>query len=408
MRGWLVAVVVGAGCYHGASDTGDCTISCATAPCPGDLVCGAHQLCRAQTSAECGMTGTPGMDAASDALDAPSGTICYGDGLLRPCVPPQTMDLDYNVTTTIDTSSCSTIVSATRGTACVIAARNVTISADILVTGPMPLLLLGTDSLTIASSGVVDASSHSGATNVDVLGAGSQASCGWTMGNGKGNTISKYAGSSGGAGGSFGASGGAGGDSGGYLGASAAQATAPTVIGGCPGGSGGPSGSTAGPAGGAGGGAVYLVTGGTLSISGTINVSGAGGHATPLGSGGAGGGAGGFVGLDAHIYSATSATIYAIGGGGSCGAGSVVVGSQGSEATGPTATTACTDGTIGGNGGGGGVATGDPGSAGVSGGGAIVGGGGGGGGGGGIIAVANLAQFPQGVTTIQPNPVAMP
>ncbi len=409
MRAWVSLAGLCAACYHPASERADCAISCATAPCPGDLVCGAQQLCHAASDGDC--PGGSGADAAAtiDAPpDGPPGTTCYGDGLMRLCVLPPMTDLNITTAMTIDTSSCANLFGNTHGTVCVMAARSVTIAANVTVQGTYPLLLLGTDALTVASGGTLEAASHTAATN-DVIGAGARATCSWAIGNGKGNTGGVALGASGGAGGSFGAAGGGGGASNTFLGASAQQATSSTsVVGGCAGGSGGVSGGNGGPAGGAGGGAIYLVTGGTLSISGTINASGAGGHRAGIGNGGAGGGAGGFVGLDAKIYSASTATIFAVGGGGSCGGSTNAAGSTGPEATGPAATGACADTGFGGSGGTGGVGAGGPGGVGSSDGASLWGGGGGGGGGAGIIAVANLAQFPAGVTTIQPNPIAMP
>jgi hypothetical protein len=68
---------------------------------------------------------------------------------------------------------------------------------------------------------------------------------------------------------------------------------AATIIGGCPGGKGGNNGGAIGGNGGAGGGAVFLTSAQTMTITGIINVGGAGGIHGNATDGGGGGGSGG-------------------------------------------------------------------------------------------------------------------
>jgi hypothetical protein len=311
---------------------------------------------------------------------AGSGSFCYGTGLVRVCFDEQPSGM-LTIAQNIDTGAfgCSTHVISGGTGMCVIAGATITLASgqQIAATGPttgVPLVLVATD--TISIDGTLDAGAHHNGSTTPAGGnfTGCQAGTNPTSGT--------YGG--GGQGGSFGAKGGDGGGGGGTNGGTAgAPLATPTLLhGGCSGHSGGGGGGN----GGKGGGAVYLIAGTAIEVSGRLDTSGAGGSGDGdnAGAGGGAGGSGGMIGLDAASIVITGA-VCAVGGGGAAGA----VSSQsqaGGDATG--ATSACVAGIGGvasagaGTGGGGGLDT--AGSAGMAG---TTGGGGGGGGGPGFIAI---------------------
>ena len=327
-------------------------------------------------------TTTPSDGGTDDAPpDAPNpGQVCLGNHAVKVCVDPQTTDLQ--LPTTIDTNVACTFTQpqSSPPSICVIAARSITQpnQKQTRVTGPRPLLLVATE--TISIGGVIDVSSHRNDTN----GAGANTgNCGQA---GNGAAAIGSLGGGGGAGGSLGGIGGTGGSAlGGNPGGTSTASAVPTILrGGCKGGKGGQlNGSTAGLPG-SGGGAVYLLAGTRIDLLGNsvLNASGAAGAGSDARCGGSGGGSGGMIGLEAPIVQiANDARLYAIGGGGSAGGSTNTVGAAGAQATDATAT-ATTPGTNGaGNGGAGqpmaGSAGGNSTTLGAAGGGA--------GGGGGVI-----------------------
>ena len=203
-------------------------------------------------------------------------------------------------------------------------AEVITVST-VLAVGSRPLALVATSQLTV--TGLLDVASH-GSTR----GAGSQSiECKPFLripanGGPPGDT-----GGGGGAGGSFMSRGGDGGsgDAGNHQNGLAADPILGVPMrlrGGCAGQPGGGLAGTGG--GGAGGGAVYLLSGGELTIMGSINASGSsglggvnGGDESPHGGGG-GGGSGGLIVLygASSIATSTTTTLVANGGGGGGGA----------------------------------------------------------------------------------------
>lgn len=310
---------------------------------------------------------------------------CYGamNGLVRPCFRPAPTG-DVMLTTAINTTNdarCSRDVTDVPAGLCVIAGATITVpaGATIEVTGDKPLVLVATDSIRI--TGTLDAASHRSTTSPDMhgqAGAGSDPTDGCAPGNLPGI-------SGGGAGGSFialGGTGGAGTGAGGQPGTARALA----LRGGCRGQDAQGTGLMA--LGGRGGGAVYLIAT-TITIEGTINASGEGGHRgiSPGDSPGGGGGSGGLIGLDAMTIDNTNGTVFANGGGGGEGSGNGASGNHGAD---PNSVAPA----IGGTGGGGG--NGGAGGAGGTGGGNATGGNGqsaagnGGGGGGGAAGVIKV------------------
>ncbi|MGE0399306.1 MAG: hypothetical protein AB7T06_21520 [Kofleriaceae bacterium] len=266
-----------------------------------------------------GNNGNGGNDGGSGSNDdggmiTGDGSLgCYGSGLVIVCPlaqPPTSYDI--TVPTTLDTnvSGNCTMVNGTNVTGtCVVVAENITISHDLRGIGPRPLVLVATKTLRV--SGSIDVASHR-----DSQGAGVSTSvCAGAQGPG---------GVGGGAGGSFGGQGGVGGNG---DGGSAGPTTTPTSLrAGCRGqGGAGPFGI--GGTGSFGGGAVALIAGTMIEISGRVNASGEGGDGGELGAvagggGGGGGGSGGMILIDAPAV-AIMGHVFANGGGGGGGSSGV-------------------------------------------------------------------------------------
>ncbi len=348
-------------------------------PCDATHLCPTELTCSPATHT-CEPTAT-GADAA-----APDGTTCYGAGLVRLCFA-QPPGGNVRLTGNLGGDTSTSPLCMQMAGACVVAASHLTIEAgaSVSVTGDRPLVLLGTASIDIA--GTLDVASHRGGSR----------------GPGANPTDCPVAPAStaatGGPGGSFGGRGGKGGDSSFlYFGAPSGPTIAPTMLhGGCPGSPGNPGGGEAG----AGGGVAYLISAGMISITGTVDASGAGGGGgvSALGGGGGGGGAGGMIGLDAPlVLVGATAQVFANGGGGGEGGDAASIGNNGADPTAPDSPAAggagaATGGGDGGDGAAGTTLTGGDGQG--------LNEGGGGGGGAGIILV-----FPQQVLggSISPPP----
>src|SRR5687768_6719195 len=99
-----------------------------------------------------------GMQPPIDAIDAPSpeaGEVCFGDaaGFERPCFAMQpATPVTLNAAIDTDGAMCATAVSNTQ--ACVIAGSTVTVpqGATVTVTGTRPLVLVATQTITIAGT----------------------------------------------------------------------------------------------------------------------------------------------------------------------------------------------------------------------------------------------------------------
>ncbi len=320
----------------------------------------------------------------------------------------------------VASGGCTEMVPQAGGPAlCVIAGTTIDIPAAVTIrafavsqnaadTGTHPLVLVATDSITI--EGTIDVASHVNDTlagGIPALGAGARTAVGCaatgldgTMGKPVGGSSNDSYGGGGGAGGSYGSLGGAGGSGGNNNNIGHGNPVLGTVpnllVGGCPGGTGGTGdGGLGAGAGGNGGGAVYLLAGKSITITGKINASGAGGGAGGPGNfssgGGGGGGSGGMIGFEApSVAIMTGAAVYANGGGGASGSGQNQgdSGSPGVDPTGPATAAGGGTGKDGGGGGGAGAVSAGTGAAGTKGGGnntAQECAGGGGGGGTGVI-----------------------
>jgi hypothetical protein len=277
-------------------------------------------------------------DVAHDGVihfDGPPPTNCYGEPITicLPSTPSATFS--FGLTISVDTGSsqfCQQFTSAQIADACVIAAASITLTTGTVhVTGPRPLVLVATDTLSLASAATLDLASHVGG---DVGAAANPAACRTgippLVGNGT---------SGGGAGGSFGGRGGDGGRGGSSTGGSGgmsatADALPPTVLrGGCPGQAGA---GLPGDRGNGGGAALFIAN--AIEVDGTIDASGGSGTGgTTATGGGGGGGSGGMLMFEASMLTISgTAKVFASGGAGGEGSGPNTSGANGVDATSPT------------------------------------------------------------------------
>jgi len=369
---WICAFIPA--CFHPNYDHPRCGPN---GECPSGLTCSPQSICEGGANA----TDDAGINQIIDS--PPDALICYGTSIVKICLASApTQPLVISNLTTIDTMTSPMCVATVSGGAnyCVLAATSIMINATLRATGPKPLVLIASDSITVSQ--LIDVGSHR--TTPEFTGAGADpATC--VAGIPAGTR-------GGGAGGSFTGKGGRGGNgAGGGAGGQAANGT--TTItelqGGCPGQSGDGGGKGTG---GHGGGAVYLIAVNRIDITGPgINAAGEGGDsgkggpvAAPISSGAGGGGAGGMIGFDSPTITCAS-LLLANGGAGGEGSGVTIDGAPGGD---PSTTAAAPGGTgnsaIGGDGGNGssGAAAG-PGANGLNGSSIMANDGGGGGGGGG-------------------------
>jgi hypothetical protein len=276
------------------------------------------------------------IDAPPDAFDPK----CFGKAPFTICLqdlPTTPVSLPMAVNTgNSGSGNCASIGGAVLMVsgveACVIAGTDVNITGTLVgVFGPRPLVVLATGAINVSTS-KLDITSRT----ADPTSDGPNANPPQCMPPQNGTGANGGAG--GGAGGSFGSKGGDGGaGSGGNAAGGIAKAgdtTFNVLRGGCRGGSGG-AGQASTANGGSGGGAVYLAAQTTITISGTINASGAGGFGAdgPRGGGG-GGGSGGMIVLHAPMLMiAPAARVFANGGGGGGGAGNAIT--NGGDGTDP-------------------------------------------------------------------------
>ncbi len=336
-RWWLLVVALGAaGCYRVPDDS--CAIRCgAGAACPNGLTCGTDNLCTSGIACNQLTQDAPDrIDApAVDAPIAPDGTTCYGAGLVVYCPPalPPSLTITTGVNERVDTSlavgstlNCTEIIATAGGVeVCVVAADIVTIDGTLTATGARPLVLFGRTRVQV-----------SGLVNLSAGGAGASKTCSSMPGTEQ-QTVGGIAG--GGAGGSLRGSGGQGGAAGLAMHAPPGPTIGlplGTLRGGCAGGEGGRNLQLVdGGLPGAGGGAVYVLSGGPLLISGSINASGGGGRAGGMQalatgtSGGGGGGSGGVIVLEAPSIALQAGGFLVAEGGGGGGGSNNVAGEDG-------------------------------------------------------------------------------
>ncbi len=291
---------------------------------------------------------------------------CRGTGNFRVC-PPVAPAGNVTLSGSFDTGTDGRCQSTqpvgwttTQGepAACFVIADTITVDNALTVTGTRPLVLMAGTAITVSSD--VDASGDG------TTGSGPGApfgSCGAFGGNQQ-SANSDGDGGGGGAGGSFMTQGGDAGDGNGNRNggnAPAADATDPTILrGGCVGqdganGRGGGGGANGGGGGGAGG-AIYLLAP-SVTVSGTIDVSGGGGRGGQAngkgGAGGGGAGTGGMILIDSAAVD-IGGVLIANGGGAGQGADGNTNGGTGSDASAGNPTTPASGGNVGSAGGDGG------------------------------------------------------
>ncbi|MBL0216500.1 MAG: hypothetical protein IPQ07_21785 [Myxococcales bacterium] len=319
---WLGAlVVVAAGCYRPASER-ECSVFCdhtvMASPCPDGLTCGADDRC--YDTVQCDqrpLDAAVGDDSSSDALDT-----CPGLGWLHFC-PANPHSGSETMPPTFNTSTmCTEIRQSPGGPLCVYAVTgSLTVSGNVAITGPRPLVLVA-DRITIEMSGILDVADGG-------AGAG-PAACADPVSGGIGVDSC-----SGGAGGSFVSAGGIGGMGTTSIPQTPNPGTVPSFLrGGCAGGAGGHVLNEGMSPGGKGGGAIYLMASQEIVMSGSIYAWGGGGEGGTGGNtttgGGGGGGSGGHIVLDAPTITLRStAHLLAEGGGGGAGGARGVAGDPG-------------------------------------------------------------------------------
>lgn len=297
---------------------------------------GGIRVCLALVFGACSYSPDPSAAGSSDDApvdtepDGPVNANCFGrlGTICLNFLPTGAYSIGptTNTTTTDIFASCHELTSDSNITGCVLAGTSVTIDGNLIGIGSRPLILIATEGPIIVDANV-DVSSHR-----DPIARGAGAD---PLGQCEGEVTASGLG--GGAGGSLVGNGGAGGSGATGTGATANTPGIPaTLRGGCAGTLGGnPTTSTGG---GGGGGAIWLISKQGITISGTINASGAAGEGGPnndgLAHGGGGGGSGGMIVLDAPAIeiTATGVVLAVGGGGGGSNTVGVAAGSHGSEA----------------------------------------------------------------------------
>jgi hypothetical protein len=399
----VVALIPGlltAGCYYSGSPIAMRCDPGNDRACPSGMTCSAQGVCESGD----GTDASAGSDAGSTGSDADT---CFGAAPFRICLAAApTMPLTISQLRTIDTADLANCVDTVSGgnVGCVMAATTITVEATLRSTGPRPLVLIASDSISIKAGGLIDVGSHRGVAPELGAGADPQDCVPGKLANEGG----------GGAGGSFVGLGGNG----------AASDVFPSIAGGTP----GPSitapitrlrggcagqdtpGSNGVPVrGGHGGGAVLLIAGRAITLTGgaipltdgAINAAGEGGEGGSSGAGGGGGGAGGMIGLDAPTIASSGLVLASGAGGGGGSSGGSGSAGPGKPGAGPSAVPAATGGAGGPDGGGRGgdgpssaaTAGGSAGSNGGFGKDGGVGNGGGGGGGTGLVKAPATASL---------------
>ncbi|HEX3757859.1 MAG TPA: hypothetical protein VHW23_04095 [Kofleriaceae bacterium] len=279
----------------------------------------------------CGSVGGRGggADAAAGVCYGPSGWQVCLDAKASGQVPLQgTLDTDQSDAGNPCLNSQPASWTATQPDACIVVGDTIAVTS-LRATGTRPLVLVAQTQITVM--GRLDVASHRSPASVGA-GTGSLLDC-----TSFGRSPDSGPPGAGGAGGSFLFPGGAGGTGdgtnrpGGQPAGGTAAAPA-RLRGGC---AGQPGGGGAAADGGAGGGSVYLVSAGTIAISGIIDASGGGGGGEDGLHGGGGGGSGGMIVLFASAITTTEPTLLIAdgggGGGGSALSGAMMKGQDGHE-----------------------------------------------------------------------------
>ncbi len=258
-----------------------------------------------------------GPDTSSDGPqgDGAVESLCFGTEAIRPCFESVPTD-DLLLNAGFDTdAACPKSATLDGRPMCVLGARTISVQSTVRITGSLPVVLVATDSLTVAIDATLDLSSS--AVN-NRQGAGSPGTA--CANSPAGGTFG------GAAGGTFGARGGNGGSGSGEAGGVAPGVQVVSFDGGCPGG------ALVQSFAGRGGGAVYLLAP-SITINGTILATGGGGRGGLMGSGGAGGGSGGSIAIEAGaLVLGGQARLVATGGGGGSGSCSASPGVAGDDA----------------------------------------------------------------------------
>jgi hypothetical protein len=264
--------------------------------------------------------------------DGPPGESCLGAGLATVCYPADGVPTgEYrpqpgSLSTGVD-ANCDRIFTQTTGPElCIKHAATIVIEGDVAWTGSRPLVLIATQTITIAASAVLDVSRGAGGSGTGCM----------SPSTGEPDTATgASAGAGGGGAGGFSIDGGFGGNGqgSGDGGTAGGMIALESVRGGCPGAKGGNSSAGDGGTRGDPGGGVYLIAGDSIQIDGDILANGGGGQGGANKAGGGGAGSGGLIGLDAPtVTMGANGTLSANGGGGGEGGGGGSPGEDGDDA----------------------------------------------------------------------------
>jgi hypothetical protein len=363
------------------------------------------------------VSGVDVADAGRDAGPGEGAPACFGSmAFFRYCpIPLPVGELMLSSPIDTDGAGCTLVSQPPGPDVCVIAGHNITVDANFTVTvsGSHPLVLLATNDLVV--NGVLDVSSAPArqgpaANDPTCMLASGVDQAGGSTGNGANE------GAGGGPGGSFQGIGGTGGASDSGIRVTGFNAVGvPTFLrGGCRGSNGGNAFmTTLAGSGGASGGAVDLVAGMHIVVTGGVIALGAGGVGGPGAAssqcaGGGGGGSGGLIVLDAPSIMLTGSVLLAGGGGGGGGGNEGNMGDTGGRVD-PTrpalaASGGNTEPTLNRSGGIGSAPNVDSGGPGMDFTGCGISGSSGGGGGGGGAGFIRLLETPTSIGTIIPSP----
>lgn len=303
-------------CYKPTFDA-DCTLRCGAGNvCPAGLQCNPEGMCSADgTTCHVGPGGDAGGPGGPDAgSSGSSGCWSYMPTGFDPCTLMTASGVfDPASGTTFDTSGvdCTQVV----GDICVLHVTELHVGGGLSVTGTRPLRIV------VEGDAIIDGS----------IGGTSSGAAGSACSGGTGGIGANGIGGGGGAGGGFATFGGVGGDPGGL----STTVSATSLVPSCPGAPGGAGehGAAGGP-GGNPGESLQISVKGSLTLTGSIHMNGAGGRGgqgTPTDfAGGGGGGAGGVVIVEAaKIPQGQLTSVCALGGPGGFGANGTTTGAGG-------------------------------------------------------------------------------
>jgi len=148
---WISAFIPA--CFHPSYDHPTCGPN---GECPSGLFCSTQLICEDGANATDDAGTNPMIDGLPDAL------VCYGTGIVKVCfasAPTQPLSISDQTLDTGTPTMCATTVTG-GDNYCVVVATTITISGTLRATGPKPLVLIGSDSITTTNGSLIDVGSH--------------------------------------------------------------------------------------------------------------------------------------------------------------------------------------------------------------------------------------------------------